>query len=115
MAETIRKKINKIYVDDVEIPKGNFAFLYDATGDEDFFQDALEMEKGYRLNYKDAMHKGREVLERFCQIEIEKKRVRENPGTSKRLLLQREMDKIKYGDSIFKMLSEVPIKDSRKD
>ena len=115
MAETIRKKINKIYVDDVEIPKGNFAFLYDATGDEEFFQKALEMEKDYRLDYEDAMHKGRMVLEKFCQIEIEKKRARENPGTSKRLLLQREMNKIKYGDGSYKLLAEELLKDSGKD
>ena len=111
----MEQKINKICVDQVEIPKGNFAFLYDVTKNEDFFQNALEMEKLYRTDYEKSMHEARKVFEKFCQIEIEKKRARENPETSKRLLLRRELNKIKFDNGSYKKLMNELLKDSGKD
>lgn len=51
---------------EIKIPKGNFAFIQDKTGDEDLFKKFYEAEKILKVNYVDFAHKIRVAYEGFA-------------------------------------------------
>ena len=49
-----------------KVSKGNFTFIYDATGDICLFKKFLEAEKAFKINYIDFSHKLRIAYEYFA-------------------------------------------------
>lgn len=60
---------------ELKIPKGNFAFIQDKTGDEDLFKKFYEAEKILKVNYVDFAHKIRVAYEKFALHEETSKRM----------------------------------------
>jgi hypothetical protein len=49
--------------ENLEIPRGNFGFVYDKTGDSELFELLLASESVYRISYGDFAHKLRMAYE----------------------------------------------------
>ncbi len=58
-----------LQIDEERIPVGNFAFLVDATGDEELFTKFYEAEKNIKVDYMDFAHKIRMAFEAFAVFE----------------------------------------------
>lgn len=61
-------------IDDNKIPLGNFAFLYDATQNEELFKKFYDAEKNIKIDYMDFAHKIRKAYEAFALEEEAKNR-----------------------------------------
>lgn len=63
-----------ISLEDVKIPVGNFAFIYDITHNEELFDKFYAAEKNLKIDYMDFAHKIRVAFEAFALEEEAKKR-----------------------------------------
>lgn len=61
-------------IGEVNIPAGNFAFIYDVTKSEELFKKFYEAEKNLKVDYVDCAHKLRMAYEAFAVYEEAKKR-----------------------------------------
>lgn len=63
-----------ILLDCGRVPRGNFAFIYDATQNMDLFEKFYDAEKNLKVDYMDFSHKIRVAFEAFALEEEAKKR-----------------------------------------
>lgn len=88
---------------EIKIPKGNFAFIQDKTGDEDLFKKFYEAEKIFKVNYIDFAHKIRVAYEGFALNEetSERMQIPENAGKSMDEVKKEIVDEITaYGSTL---------------
>lgn len=80
----------------IRTPKGNFTFLYDATGQADLYEKCLEAEKVSRKYYNSCMNHLRSAMELMARdVELRHRLSLRNNSKSPELLIQEIEDDIK--------------------
>ena len=106
---------NKLMTEGIEIPKGNFSFLYDVTGDSVFYRSALEMEAALKTDFALSMKRLRDVYENFVLCEASLAAENSSPGKSRSACREEIKQNIARKQTSYKELADEIVERSGKD
>lgn len=105
-------------IEDIKIPAGNFAYVYDATQSEELYKKFYDAEKNLKVDYIDCAHKLRIAFEAFALHEEAEKCCKQeaNKGKSLEQVKEKLISEIKQPASIMNYKNIIiGLCDSRED